>query len=62
LGEARRKQENTLNQSYLQVRLNLILAHLQHKQVWPDTQEVERLAKYIVEGPAIQPIHGTIIT
>lgn len=53
-----------MNQAYLQVRLNLILNYIQKSAdgSFPkDLQEIERLAKYIVDGPAIQPIHGTII-
>lgn len=58
MGEAKRKME----QAMINVRLNLILAHLQHKGAWPDLKEIDTLAKYVVTGQqgAITPVHGII--
>jgi hypothetical protein len=41
-----------MNQAYMQVRLNIILAHLQHKGSFPDLAEVEHIARYCVDGPS----------
>jgi len=51
-----------MNQAEMNVRLNLVLAHLQHKGTWPDPNEIANLTRFIVSGQqgAIQPVHGII--